>query len=825
MMKMKKALLSSLMGLAILLILCSCGETQKRKLIGDLNHASKLRRAAQSRLTMEVDRGDAREPEFRAAWMSVYTIKSPEDIRKAVKNLADYNFNAIMFHVRDHGTCFYDSSLEPWALELGGGNPGWDPLGLAIEEAHKSGLQIHAWVNMMPGWTGEDPPKDPRHLWNKNPRWFMIPYSRKGKGPSLEKEFTFLSPCLEETRSYLANLCLDLAEKYPVDGIHFDYIRFPGPDYSYDEKSLSAFKSEYKKDLNAAPELWSAFRRDSVTRLVSRCYAELRKKRPGIVVSAATWGNHREGFTNYYQDAHGWLARGILDISMPMIYRASEETFQNLALEHISNAHQRAMYPGIASYLIKEPQTLLSQVEICRSLNTRGMVFYDYSSLFPNHMPGALADALLQGPFSEPAPPPPLPWLEVKDDDQIGPLITNVRTEPEVLLSGQSFKVLCDIEDPSGVYDTDKGSYEQGIYLLYDVNPSLSNGREATLSLSTEKTYVTDHKLAAPARDQTLYIRIYAWDDDADAEEGGIRDRALGTSELVRLGVNTRVKGFRFSGNFSEPVCGLQYPDLDAQGRLWVCARNHNQALILNPDGTPFSLSPLRTGLNEKGETVPIDKPSGLAIDKKKNLAYISSGNLILRFHAQTGKPLPAIKTKSAVCNDIALDDSGNIYAVNGTRRRWMKFQPDGNPAFPSEISPFSENDRKYDNPCLTRGIAVTQDGGLVYVLCDDDQKLDVYHRDQTDSDTYHYQGALITVAPGSMAVDISPDGRIYVSDGDGSVKIFSSYGKRLGELRESESPPDLPGGVCFSPDSRILYIVQTGRFLFKAPIQKWIQE
>ena len=813
------------MGLIMLLILCTCGETQKRKILEDLNQASKKRRATQSRQKFDVDRGDSRDPEFRAAWMSVYTIKSPEDIRKAMKNLADYNFNAIMFHVRDHGTCYYNSSLEPWAEELGGENPGWDPLSLAIEEAHKSGLQIHAWINMMPGWTGENPPKDPRQLWNKNPRWFMIPYFRRDKRQSLEKGFTYLSPCLKETQTYLTNLVLELATKYPVDGVHFDYIRFPGPDYGYDEKSLSAFKSEYKKDPEAAPDLWNNFRRDSITRVVSECYAVLRQKRPGIIVSAATWGNHREGFYNYYQDAHGWLARGILDISMPMIYRTSEDTFQNLATEHIYNAHQRAVYPGIASYLIKDPQSLLSQVEICRSLNTKGMVFYDYSSLFPNHTPGNLADALLKGPFSEPAPPPPLPWLEGKDDDQGGPLIMNVRTEPKIIRAGQPFKVLCDIEDPSGVYDTKKGSYEQGIYLSYDINASLSNGKEETLSLFREKTFITDHELTAPTRDQTLYIRICAWDDDVDLEEGGITDRALGTSELERSGVITSVKGYRFLGNFSEPMCGLQYPDLDARGRLWVCARNHNQVLILNPDGIPASLSPLTAGLNEKGEAILIEKPSGLAIDQKRNMAYISSGNLILRFNAQTGKPVPAIKTKSAVCNDISLDDSGNIYAVNGTRRRFMKFRPDGNPAFQSEMSPFLENDPKYDNPSLTRGIAVTKDGELVYVLCDDDQKMDVYHRDEVDTDTYHYQGALAAVAPGSGAVDLSPDGRIYVSDGDGAVKIFSSYGKRLGDLKGGEPLLESPCGVCFSPDSRILYIVQTGRFQFKAHIQKWIQE
>jgi uncharacterized lipoprotein YddW (UPF0748 family) len=816
----------NLIFIIFILSLFSC-RTEKERIIYELNQGSKAQRTGQERKKYTHDQGLSQtNPEFRAVWITSDSFKSPEDIAAIVKNLRDYNFNAMILQVRGHGACFFESKIEPWADELEGGNPGWDPLAIAVEEAHKAGIQIHAWINTMPGWSGNKPPENPRQIWNKHPEWFMMPLTQKGKSPRIQNGYNFISPCNPDVRKHISDLVIDLASRYQVDGIHFDYIRFPGPDYSYDEKSLAEFEKIFGKDPVSSPDLWADFRRDSLNKLISDSYAALQKIRPGIVVSAATWANYPEGYINYFQDSHGWLTKGFLDVSMPMIYRSSHETFRKLLEDHVSNNHQRLVYPGIGSYMISDAETLLKQVETCRSLNTGGMVFFDYRSLFKDHLPAAFADELLKKTFQEPVPSPKLPWLLIKDDDNLGPCITHVRTDPYPVLTGQPFKVLCEIADPSGIFDAPGGSYEKGVYLVYDADPFFSAGKESTLSLLNGNTYICDQDISAPTLDNTMFFRIYARDNDSDVEQGGAADRALGTSELKGVALNNIMKGYSYTKNFTEPYCGLQYPDTDDRNRLWVCSRNDNSIIIFNPDGTPYPNGPIITAWGKEEETIPIEIPSGLAIDKNKGIAYISSGNMILRLDTDTGQPFPAFDAKNMICGAVAVDGKGDVYIANLTRRRWMKFSPEGKPLFEKEIATVPPEFPTYNNPSLTRGLTVSKDGKLVYLLSEDDRVVDVYQSSREgDSEIYRYQGTLTTVSLRPGAINIGPDDRIYVSDGDGRIGVFSPSGDFLGDIAGGNPSLDSPTGISFLPDSQTFYIVQSGDFQFKRPVQKWFKE
>ena len=812
-----------------LTILCSltlsCRVMHKKRIITELNEESRARRASNVRRKLLPDRGARLEPEFRGVWMSRFNYDSPEDIKKAVKNLEDYHFNALVFQVRGNGACYYESQMEPWAIELGGKHPGWDPLATAIEEAHKADIQLHAWINILPGWQGTNPPKTANQLWHTHRDWFMVPISRRGRLPRLEQGYTFLNPCLPEVRAYLVELVVELAQKYDVDGVHFDFIRFPGPEYTYDKKTLEAFESRYGKTPEEAPGLWSDFRRNAVNTLLSQCNDALHQVRPELVVSVAARANFQENFTHFYQDARLWLNKGLTDASLAMIYRVSPDTFLRFASDHVWNNHQRAVYPGIGSHMIKDARILLEQVKICRDLHTGGMIFFDYASLFEDHLPSQKADELLRGPFREAVPPHPLPWLKITDNDQTGPNIAEVKIEPRNLKPGDSFHVSCRITDPSGIHDSPGGSYEKGVYLLYDFQPSLSAGKEAPISMDKGDTYKTDSKITAPEAGKTLFLRVYAWDNDKDVEEGGADDQALGTSDLHRIYVPFKTKTYRFDGNFGNPECGLQYPAMDARERLWVCSMSKQTLLIYNPDGIPSSLSPIRTALDDEGNPHPILNPSGLAIDTKRHIAYVSSGNKIFRFNTKNGKPLPAFKTQMRLCGDIAVDNQGNLYVTNRIRRRWMLYDPAGQPLVPYETSPYSPDHSFYNNPALTRGITITPNGEIVYVICEDEGVVDIYRREKTDSPQYRHEGILThDISLQSAAVDISPDGRLFVSEGSGVVKVFTPDGKHNEDITYADGELNSPRGVAFSRDGSVLYIVHTGDFESRAPIQKWIK-
>ena len=151
-----------------------------------------------------------------------------------------------------NGTAWYDSRFEPWADELGGSDPGYDPLKLACEEAHRCGLELHAWVNVMPAWRGKTPPKNPDQLYNAHPEWFW--YDQHGNRQALCSFYVSLNPCLPEVRKYLVDVFYDLVSRYDVDGLHMDYIRFPneppatpkgsGLDYPYDAGTLALYRQD-----------------------------------------------------------------------------------------------------------------------------------------------------------------------------------------------------------------------------------------------------------------------------------------------------------------------------------------------------------------------------------------------------------------------------------------------------------------------------------------------------------------------------------------------------------------------------------------------------
>ena len=110
----------------------------------------------------------------RAMWVTRWDYRAADDVRKVVENCASLDMNTIIFQVRGNGTVLYPSNIEPWAEEFDHNDPGFDPLALAIDEAHRRHIELHAWVNVMPAWRGEEPPKDRRHLFHTHPERFLV---------------------------------------------------------------------------------------------------------------------------------------------------------------------------------------------------------------------------------------------------------------------------------------------------------------------------------------------------------------------------------------------------------------------------------------------------------------------------------------------------------------------------------------------------------------------------------------------------------------------------------------------------------------------------
>jgi len=166
---------------------------------------------------------------MRAIWVTRYDYKTERDVRTIIANCASLGINRILFQVRGNASVFYRSDLEPWSERLGGTDPGFDPLQIATQLANSLGIRIEAWINVMPLWKGTRPPKNPAHPYLQHPKWLMV--GSDGKPQALNAHYVCANPARADVQAHLAAVAAEIAERYPVDAIHLDYIRAMPPSF------------------------------------------------------------------------------------------------------------------------------------------------------------------------------------------------------------------------------------------------------------------------------------------------------------------------------------------------------------------------------------------------------------------------------------------------------------------------------------------------------------------------------------------------------------------------------------------------------------------
>ena len=417
-------------------------------------------------------------PELRALWVDAFHagIRSPEEAALLVADAKRVHVNTLIVQVRRRGDALYTGGLEP-PLDDPNYEPSFDALAHIVSAAHAAGLQVHAWINAMPVWRDEAPPKDARHVFNQHGPsaagdacW--LTNARDGT-----KKFPvgfFLDPGHPAAQNHLVSVYLDIVRRYDVDGIHFDYIRYPetegqalprGADVGYNPVSVARFQRAAGRSDVPAPddEAWTRWRRQQVTQLMRRISIEARAIRPRIKVSAATiaWGRPPVSLADFenvapmqrvFQDWQRWLAEGLLDLAVPMNYAREHDDrvrgwFNGWIAWEKRHKAGRQLAVGIGAYL-SAPEGVLAQVSRVRAAEGRaradGMSFFSYyqPSMAPAAPPGGPVpvvtpgstpppqappppaaapdrlDYLIRGAgaapavFTAPAPVPPMPWIE-----------------------------------------------------------------------------------------------------------------------------------------------------------------------------------------------------------------------------------------------------------------------------------------------------------------------------------------------------------------------------------------------------------------------------
>ena len=359
------------------------------------------------------------QSEVRALWVVRTTLTSPERIRQLVDSAADNGFNTLIVQIRGRGDSYYKSKVEPRAIELKDQPLTFDPLALTLEEARKRGLKVHGWLNTNLLANLDTLPAHPDHVYNKHPEWLAVPkpvaaelYKMSPRDPAYrqkivewskanrgELEGVYTGPANSKVRDHIYKIWMDVLKHYPVDGLHFDYVRFASPDFDYSRTSLENFRkwlepqitSDERRDLKdslktnplAAPEKFPAkfadFQRAQVTRLVERIYRAVKKRRPDALVSAAVFANDENAYTRRFQDWRRWLQMGILDVACPMAYTTDTAVFQKQIEVATATAHgaKRHVWAGIGAYRIPS-ESAVEKINVARTLKTEGFILFSY---------------------------------------------------------------------------------------------------------------------------------------------------------------------------------------------------------------------------------------------------------------------------------------------------------------------------------------------------------------------------------------------------------------------------------------------------------------
>jgi uncharacterized lipoprotein YddW (UPF0748 family) len=230
--------------------------------------------------------------------------------------------NTVIFQVRPTADALWPSPYEPWSQYLTGvqgRDPGWDPLGTAVQEAHARGLQLHAWFNPLriAGHTDLDK-LHTSHPARRHPDWVVAHGGR-----------LYYNPGLPEVRTFVQTAMLDAVRKYPVDAVHFDdyFYPYPVPGQSFDDDA--AYDAH-----GAGFASRGDWRRDNINRLVRDMAARIKEVRPGTRFGISPFGVWRnkdtdplgsptsalQAYDDLYADTRTWVRRNWIDYICPQLY-------------------------------------------------------------------------------------------------------------------------------------------------------------------------------------------------------------------------------------------------------------------------------------------------------------------------------------------------------------------------------------------------------------------------------------------------------------------------------------------------------------------------
>ncbi len=391
--------------------------------------------------TYEPSRESAPEParEFRAAWIATVwnvdwpsrTGLSPSQQRAEMIGLLDMaaglKLNAIIFQVRPECDALYESKIEPWSHWLSGtqGVPpsdGYDPLEFTIREAHRRGLELHAWFNPYRARANQKAPASSRHISRTDPQYLMSAGSQ-----------TWLNPAHKAVQDRAVEVMVDVTRRYNVDGIHIDDYFYPYPKSGKILFNDSAAYQAYRSG-SGTMELIE-WRRNNVNTLIRRLQTSIKETKPHVKFGISPFGIWRPGVPNSIEagvdafhdmaaDSRTWLREGWVDYLAPQLYWSIDQKPQSFTTLikwwDSENTLNRHLWPGIATVRIKSAEDknrtsreILQQIaETRKHASTKtgtGHIHWSISALRQDR--DGIRGKLASSAYTDLALVPETPWL------------------------------------------------------------------------------------------------------------------------------------------------------------------------------------------------------------------------------------------------------------------------------------------------------------------------------------------------------------------------------------------------------------------------------
>ena len=329
----------------------------------------------------------------KGLWVVRNILEEPKSIREMTDIAIKHNFEELFVQVRGRGEAFYKSEIDP--LDPAIKDKDFDPLAYLIELLAGQPIKVHAWINTLFTWSGDQEPWSDRHVIRRHPEWVMYDYHGVSLNDYTQQQLTesgiyegqYLCPAKRGVQEYLLAIYSEAVQQYKVNGIHFDFVRYPNPEVCY----CPECRLQAKKDLGFDPlkvdqfspeqqSAWNKWRQQRVTALVRGVYQALKGIDRNMGVSAAVYPDFDDASTWRLQDWPEWDREEIIDLLVPMAYTDDHQELTSWLESYCKKDWKSQFMIGLGAYKVDSDQ-LVEQLKISRNLGYDGHVIFDYGTL------------------------------------------------------------------------------------------------------------------------------------------------------------------------------------------------------------------------------------------------------------------------------------------------------------------------------------------------------------------------------------------------------------------------------------------------------------